>query len=167
MKYFLPFGIVLFVFSFVFAQQHVESNSSSSTLPSDIYPNASLEPEDLVEFPSLPKVIQLLLIKALALTKENLTYRYGLADPKEGAMDCSGFVYYLLTQMGLKDVPRSSSGLYCWVRKEGKFKAVLSNNPNSFELNDLKPGDLLFWIGTYSTQNDPPISHVMIYLGHG
>jgi hypothetical protein len=30
----------------------------------------------------------------------------------------------------------------------------------------LKPGDLLFWEGTYdSGERDPPISHVMIFLG--
>ena len=29
----------------------------------------------------------------------------------------------------------------------------------------LKPGDLLFWSGTYSSERDPPITHVMIYLG--
>jgi len=29
----------------------------------------------------------------------------------------------------------------------------------------LKPGDLLFWTGTYSIQRDPPITHAMIYLG--
>ena len=36
---------------------------------------------------------------------------------------------------------------------------------DSFELNDLRPGDLLFWMGTYDVQRDPPISHTMIYLG--
>jgi hypothetical protein len=35
----------------------------------------------------------------------------------------------------------------------------------SFELNSLKPGDLLFWIGTYAVKADPPVTHAMIYLG--
>lgn len=155
----------LFFFSSLFAQVPSPAPSSAS-LPKDVFPNASLEPEDLVEYPRLSQPVQRLLAQALALTKENLTYLYGSADPKEGGMDCSGFVYYVLVRIGLKDVPRSSSGLYIWVRKEGLFKAVLSNNPDSFELGELQPGDLLFWIGTYPTQNDPPISHVMIYLGH-
>lgn len=33
----------------------------------------------------------------------------------------------------------------------------------STKFMDLKPGDLLFWSGTYSTKNY--ISHVMMYLG--
>ncbi|MEP7072307.1 MAG: peptidoglycan endopeptidase, partial [Verrucomicrobiota bacterium] len=28
-----------------------------------------------------------------------------------------------------------------------------------------RPGDLLFWTGTYSIERDPPITHAMIYLG--
>jgi hypothetical protein len=42
---------------------------------------------------------------------------------------------------------------------------VVSGEEDSFELNELKPGDLLFWSGTYSIERDPPITHVMIYLG--
>ena len=39
---------------------------------------------------------------ALELTTRNLDYKYGSADPATGGMDCSGFVYYVLT---LKRVP--------------------------------------------------------------
>jgi cell wall-associated NlpC family hydrolase len=62
-------------------------------------------------------------------------------------------------------VPRDSSQQYVWVRKAGGFKAVLSRKEDSFELDDLKPGDLLFWRGTYNIDRDPPITHTMIYLG--
>jgi cell wall-associated NlpC family hydrolase len=101
----------------------------------------------------------------LALTKQNLGYTYGSADPKNGGMDCSGFIYYVLQQNGFLDVPRDSSQQYVWVRKAGKFNAVLSRKEDSFELDALKPGDLLFWRGTYNTDRDPPITHTMIYLG--
>ena len=80
-------------------------------------------------------------------------------------MDCSGFIYYLLNQNGFKDVPRDSSQQYVWVRKAGNFNAVLSNHEDSFELDALKPGDLLFWRGTYNIDRDPPVTHTMIYLG--
>jgi hypothetical protein len=80
-------------------------------------------------------------------------------------MDCSGFIYYVLTNAGYKDVPRDSAGQYEWVRKSSNFHAVLSRSGESFELNDLKPGDLLFWSGTYKVDRDIPITHVMIYLG--
>jgi hypothetical protein len=36
---------------------------------------------------------------------------------------------------------------------------------DTFELEELKPGDLLFWTGTYAIERDPPITHAMIYLG--
>jgi cell wall-associated NlpC family hydrolase len=41
----------------------------------------------------------------------------------------------------------------------------LSRKEDSFELDLLKPGDLLFWRGTYNIDRDPPITHTMIYLG--
>jgi cell wall-associated NlpC family hydrolase len=95
----------------------------------------------------------------------NLDYKYGSADPANGGMDCSGFIYYVLRQNGITDVPRDSSQQYVWLRKAGNFRAVLSRKTESFELDALKPGDLLFWSGTYSIDRDPPVTHTMIYLG--
>ena len=106
-----------------------------------------------------------LLSTALELTTRNLTYKYGSDDPANGGMDCSGFVYFVLRQNGVANVPRDSSQQYVWLRRAGKFEAVLSRKDNSFELENLQPGDLLFWTGTYSIDRDPPITHAMIYLG--
>jgi cell wall-associated NlpC family hydrolase len=128
-------------------------------------PAATLDPQTLAEFTAQPARIQDLIGKALDLTKLNLTYTYGSADPAQGGMDCSGTIYHLLTTNGFKDVPRDSSGQYAWVRKEGKFFAVVSRKADGFEFSDLKPGDLLFWTGTYQTGRDIPVSHVMLYLG--
>ena len=128
-------------------------------------PNVTLSPDEIAGYDSyLPKVRQIL-DAGLALTKENLGYTYGSADPANGGMDCSGFIYYLLTENGFKDVPRDSSQQYVWVRKAGDFNAVLSRHEDSFEFDALKPGDLLFWSGTYNIDRDPPITHTMIYLG--
>lgn len=102
---------------------------------------------------------------ALSLTAQDLGYKYGSADPSSGGLDCSGFIYYVLTQNGAKDVPRDASGQYSWVRKSQKFQAVISRNENTFEMEELKPGDLLFWTGTYNVEKDPPVTHTMIYLG--
>lgn len=99
------------------------------------------------------------------MTKQNLTYTYGSADPQNGGMDCSGTIYYLLQNSGMKDVPRDSPGQYSWVRKSGKFQAVISKSAESFEFKELRPGDLLFWTGTYQVEREIPISHVMLYLG--
>jgi peptidoglycan DL-endopeptidase CwlO len=109
--------------------------------------------------------VQQLLNSALELTTRNLDYKYGSADPSNGGMDCSGFVYFVLKQSGVEDVPRDSSEQYVWLRRAGKFEPVVSQKDDSFEFDNLKPGDLLFWTGTYAIKRDPPITHAMIYLG--
>jgi peptidoglycan DL-endopeptidase CwlO len=126
---------------------------------------ASLDPSELKDFDSQPPGVQDLIRSALALTQRNLGYTYGSADPASGGMDCSGFIYYVLTNAGFKDVPRQSSDQYLWVRKDGNFHSVLSRNANTFELEDLRLGDLMFWSGTYKVDRDVPVTHVMIYLG--
>ena len=129
------------------------------------WPNVSLSPDQIEGYDNYPSKVRQILDAGLALTKQNLGYTYGSADPKNGGMDCSGFIYYVLTQDGFRDVPRDSSQQYVWVRKGGNFSAVASRKEDSFELDDLKPGDLLFWRGTYNIDRDPPITHTMIYLG--
>jgi peptidoglycan DL-endopeptidase CwlO len=128
-------------------------------------PNATLSPEALSGFENYPPKVQQLLTSALELTTRNLDYKYGSADPDNGGMDCSGFVYFVLKQNGVEGVPRDSSEQYIWVRRAGKFEPVVSRKEDSFEFDNLKPGDLLFWTGTYAIQRDPPITHAMIYLG--
>jgi cell wall-associated NlpC family hydrolase len=128
-------------------------------------PNATLLPNQIKSFENYPLKVQKLLTAALELTTRNLDYRYGSDDPASGGMDCSGFVFYVLKQNEVADVPRDSSAQYVWLRRAGTFEAVISRRDNSFELENLRPGDLLFWTGTYSIDRDPPITHAMIYLG--
>ena len=128
-------------------------------------PNVTLSPDEIAGYESYPEKVRQIINAGLELTKEDLGYTYGSADPANGGMDCSGFIYYLLTQNGFKDVPRDSSQQYVWVRKAGNFNAVLSRHEDTFELDALKPGDLLFWSGTYNIDRDPPVTHTMIYLG--
>jgi cell wall-associated NlpC family hydrolase len=147
-----------------------ETNTLSIATPSpkpkpSVGPDASLSTGQLKEFADQPANIQALIESSLALTRQNLTYTYSSDDPANGGMDCSGFIYYVLTQAGVKDVPRDSIGQYEWVWKAHSFRAVNSRNIDSFEMDDLKPGDLLFWTGTYTTDRDPPVTHIMLYLG--
>jgi peptidoglycan DL-endopeptidase CwlO len=140
-------------------------SSAERALGKKASPNVSLSPDQIEGYDSYPAKVRQILDAGLALTKENLGYTYGSASPGDGGMDCSGFIYYVLKQNGFPDVPRDSSQQYVWVRKAGDFNAVVSRKEDSFELNDLKPGDLLFWRGTYNIDRDPPITHTMIYLG--
>jgi cell wall-associated NlpC family hydrolase len=142
-----------------------QADSGSASNAETGAPMATIKPEALREFSDQPADVQGLIRSSLALTEQNLSYKYGSADPVAGGMDCSGFIYYVLGNAGYKDVPRDSAGQYEWVRKNSDFHSVLSRSGESFELNDLRPGDLLFWSGTYKIDREIPITHVMIYLG--
>jgi cell wall-associated NlpC family hydrolase len=126
---------------------------------------ATLDPADVRDFTAQPRAVQRLLSEALRLTKLNLAYRYGSDDPASGGMDCSGTIHYLLGYAGVGDPPRDSSEIYRWMWTQGRFESVVSSSMETFELSRLKPGDLLFWTGTYHVTRDPPVTHVMIYLG--
>jgi cell wall-associated NlpC family hydrolase len=128
-------------------------------------PNATISPNEIKGYDDNPPKVRQIIEYGLELTRQNLNYIYGSAEPTTGGMDCSGFVYYVLQQNGVTDVPRDSSQQYVWVRRAGNFNAVLSRHEDSFELDALKPGDLLFWSGTYNIDRDPPVTHTMIYLG--
>jgi cell wall-associated NlpC family hydrolase len=144
-----------------------ETSPNLSSPPEPTVPGhvASLAASDLREYDAQPPEVKQLIARALELTNLNLGYKYGSSDPGNGGMDCSGTVFYLLNKAGLKDVPRDASDMYRWVWKQGRFQAVVSPNEDTFEFALLKPGDLLFWTGTYQVDRDPPVTHVMIYLG--
>lgn len=126
---------------------------------------SSIETSELADFDRNPPQVQALIELALALTKKNLGYKYGSSDPGDGGMDCSGTIFHILREAGIENVPRTASDQYVWARKTGDFEAVVSRRKDSFELDALKPGDLLFWTGTYDVERDPPVTHTMIYLG--
>jgi len=107
---------------------------------------------------------------ALMTARNNgwLKYQYGSADPKKGGFDCSGAMYYVLNESGLKP-GRSSAAQYLWIKKSGEItdvgKSVNSLDDPAFDA--LKPGDLLFWSGTYTPTDGRKvaITHVSMYLG--
>jgi cell wall-associated NlpC family hydrolase len=128
-------------------------------------PIATISAGEITGYERYPANVQKILDVALGLTTQSLGYKYGSADPANGGMDCSGFINYVLSKSGLPDVPRDAREQYIWLRKAGTFQAVLGHSDDTFELDALKPGDLLFWSGTYHVDRDPSITHTMIYLG--
>jgi hypothetical protein len=118
---------------------------------------------EIRDYSTYSPTIQKLILKARELSQNHLTYLYGSADPKNHGMDCSGTIYYLLNDAKIANPPRSANDMYNWVKEKGKLHEVTTQDFNSSAFSKLKPGDLLFWSGTYSTQN--AISHVMLYLG--
>lgn len=126
---------------------------------------ATIAIDQLKNYADYPPNVKTLINAALKLTVLELTYTYGSADPKNGGMDCSGTIYFLLNSLRIPNVPRQADQIYQWAWQKGHFYAVNGFSFNSFEFSQLKPGDLLFWSGTYDVKRDPPITHVMIYLG--
>lgn len=124
-----------------------------------------LASSEIEGFEEYPKAVRDLLAKALALTRQNLGYRFGSSDPSLGGMDCSGTIFYLLREAGIKDVPRSSEQIYQWILKEGTLQPINARTLESRSFDSLRPGDLLFWTGTYSAGGRNVVTHVMIYLG--
>ena len=83
-----------------------------------------------------------------ALKYQGWKYVYGGSNPNT-SFDCSGFVSYVLTNSGLVNTGRlGAQGLY--------------NVCSPVSSADVKPGDLVFFVGTYDT---PGVSHVGIYVG--
>ena len=77
-------------------------------------------------------------------------YVWGGSNPNT-SFDCSGFVSWALTQSGVCNTGRlGAQGLY--------------NISTPVSSANARPGDLIFFIGTYDT---PGVSHVGIYVGGG
>lgn len=129
---------------------------------------STLEPGDLEEFDTLPPQVRHLLTLSLGLTRMNLGYVFGSADPTRGGMDCSGTVFHALGKAGVKGAPRQSDEMCAWVAEKTLLHRVdKADSLTHAEFASLRPGDLLFWSGTYetATPRKVPVTHVMIYLG--
>lgn len=78
-------------------------------------------------------------------------YVWGGSSPST-SFDCSGYVSWVINQSGVGSVGRQTAqGLY--------------NLCTPVSAADAKPGDLIFFTGTYSSPG--PVSHVGIYVGGG
>ncbi|MDF1755126.1 MAG: NlpC/P60 family protein [Verrucomicrobiales bacterium] len=98
--------------------------------------------------------------RAVEISKMRLPYVFGGSSPSDGGMDCSGSIKHLLTSLGVQNVPRTSYQQYEWVKEHSRIKKA-----KSIQHGDLKPGDLIFWGGTYKSGHK--VSHVMLYMGRG
>ena len=78
-------------------------------------------------------------------------YTWGGSSPST-SFDCSGFICYCYTQSGVYNLPRTTAqGIY--------------DQCTPVTASELKPGDLVFFTGTY--QSDSIVSHIGIYVGDG
>lgn len=89
-------------------------------------------------------------VASYALRFVGSRYVYGGASPGTG-FDCSGFTQYVYRQYGVY-LPHSAAAQYSTA-----YGAVVGS------MNNLAPGDLMFFAGTYGRG----ISHVALYVGGG
>lgn len=88
----------------------------------------------------------------LAEAEKYLGYPYVWGGSSPPDFDCSGFVSWVVNESGVGNVGRQTAqGLY--------------NLCTPIPKESLRPGDLVFFTGTYSSAN--PVTHVGIYVGGG
>lgn len=111
-----------------------------------------------------------LVAKALEMAARHRLNRYlfGSADPARGGFDCSGAVYFILRQVDIQP-PRSSAAQFDWLRKRDRLVAIPEDvgSLDDAIFAELRPGDLLFWGGTYQPTDGRTngVTHVQMYLG--
>ena len=84
-------------------------------------------------------------------------------------MDCSNTSRWLYKSVAGINLPRTASDQYYYLHQQGKAWDVPQDGyglPDvAYLQHNLKPGDLLFWENTYRPERQPPITHVMVFLG--
>jgi LysM repeat protein len=85
------------------------------------------------------------------------------------SMDCSNTSRYLYRVVTGIQLPRTASDQYYYLHLQNKAWDVPQMANGFADCNylrrNLKAGDLLFWENTYRPDRQPPITHVMIFLG--
>jgi cell wall-associated NlpC family hydrolase len=126
---------------------------------------------DLKEFEALPDDRKKLIEGAIGVARDSpwLPYLFGGTSPEDGGFDCSGAMYFVLRKAGLEP-PRTSAAQYGWLKDSGRLREI---SPGAADLDDpslakLRPGDLLFWGGTYLPTDGRTvnITHIALFLGH-
>ena len=110
--------------------------------------------------------------EARQLSALGLEYDESWRPPGEShawAMDCSNTARYLYKVTTGIELPRTASDQYYYLHLQNKAWDVPQASDGyadtSYLRENLKPGDLLFWENTYRPERQPPITHVMVYLG--
>jgi cell wall-associated NlpC family hydrolase len=106
------------------------------------------------------------------LAAQNLAYSQSWQPPGHPyviTMDCSNTIRYIVWKVFGLNLPRTASDQYVILRQKNKVRSVPTKPDGTVDADrlmaSLRSGDLLFWVWWYIVPRDPPIRHVMIYLG--
>jgi cell wall-associated NlpC family hydrolase len=109
---------------------------------------------------------------ARVLGNQGIEYDDDWRPPGEShswVMDCSNTSRYIYKVTAGIQLPRTASDQYYYLHLQGKAwdvpQAADGWADANFLRHHLKPGDLLFWENTYRPERQPPITHVMVFLG--
>jgi cell wall-associated NlpC family hydrolase len=109
---------------------------------------------------------------AQELSSLGLEYDESWRPPGESrawAMDCSNTARYLYKVTAGLELPRTASDQYYYLHLQNKAwdvpQTADGNADVTYLRENLKVGDLLFWENTYRPERQPPITHVMVFLG--
>ncbi len=110
--------------------------------------------------------------QARALGDRGIDYNDDWRPPGENSswvMDCSNTSRWLYKTVAGINLPRTASDQYYYLHQQGKAWDVPATDygvPDvAYLQRNLRPGDLLFWENTYRPERQPPITHVMVFLG--
>ena len=144
---------------------------STPTLARELVRPHQMTTDQLVGYASLSPARRKIIATALQFGRDHgwLKYCMGGHSVRQGCLDCSGAVELILIKAGYSSAPRTSYQQFMWVKQSGHLTPI-PNHPvvhSDPVFKNLKPGDLLFWTGTYgpTDHREIPISHVQIYLG--
>ena len=106
------------------------------------------------------------------IASQGISYGRTWKPPEESdgwVMDCSNTARYIYKKALGKTIPRTASDQYFELNQKGLFTEAPRKADGEVDtealLKLLRSGDLLFWEWTYNIKREPPVSHVMIYLG--
>jgi cell wall-associated NlpC family hydrolase len=109
---------------------------------------------------------------ARSLGDQGIEYDEDWRPPGEShywTMDCSNTTRYIYKVTAGIQLPRTASDQYYYLHLQGKAwdvpQTAYGLPDTAYLRQNLKPGDLLFWENTYRPERQPPITHVMVFLG--
>lgn len=151
-----------------------ESTIPSSSVTAPLPPAPKLTSRGVNSFTVTPSTDwgNRFLQEARALGDRGIEYDEDWRPPGEShawTMDCSNTARYLYKVTTGIELPRTASDQYYYLHLQDKAWDVPQASNGFADCNflrqNLKPGDLLFWENTYKPERQPPITHVMVFLG--